>query len=264
MKQLTLTINDQQVAYWRQGKGQSVLFLHGGRVRARTFRKLLVNLAKEYEVIAPDIPGYGSSPTPKKVWSFVDYADFFDDFLAKLNLTNVIVIGYSMGGGVALNMAARSKRVSRLVLIDTSGLTLPEVKMSHHDLSRLWFYLSHPRYLPALYVLVRDYATFLWSHARDFECIQRTRARCQDTSYDETLQDIAVPTDIIWGRQDWIYPLVVADEFQRRIPHAILHIVPGNHDWPVYSPERVVGTVLLQTIVRGRRSTTIKKRNIWI
>src|SRR5438045_176580 len=91
----TITTNNQQVTYYKFGHGKPLLFLHGGRVRALTFRKLLQHLAQEYTVIAPDIPGYGDSETPKGVWSFTDYAAFFDAFLRDLDLEKVTVMGYS-------------------------------------------------------------------------------------------------------------------------------------------------------------------------
>jgi pimeloyl-ACP methyl ester carboxylesterase len=236
IKVLTLEINGQLVRYCRQGEGRPVLFLHGGRVQARTFRKFLKILTKLYEVVAPDIPGYGSSPTPKAKWSFINYADFFDKFLIELQLTNVTVIGYSMGGGIAFNMAAHSKRVSKLILIDTSGLMLPGLKTSHHDARRLCFYLTHPKYVDSLGKLLGDYSVFIWSHRKDYRQLQAVRRSCQNTAYNDVFQGITIPTTIIWGRQDWIYPLKVAYECQRRIPQSMLHIVPGNHDWLIYNP----------------------------
>lgn len=231
-----LTLGGQLVSFQRRGTGKPVLFLHGGRVQARTFEKFLKILTEQYEVIAPDIPGYGSSPTPKTTWSFENYAVFFDDFLERLQLTDVTVVGYSMGGGIALNLAARSKRISKLVLVDASGLTVHGVKGSHYDIRRLWFYLSHPQYMAALFVLFRDYSAFLWSHRKDYRQLRLIRNTCRQTSYSEAFRRIIVPTSIVWGERDWIYPTPIAYEYQRRIPHSDLYFVPGNHDWLVYNP----------------------------
>jgi len=80
-----ITVNGLHVGYYRYGSGPPLLFLHGGRVRARTFKRLLALLAERYTVIAPDIPGFGESDTPHDVWSFANYAVFFDAFLSTLN-----------------------------------------------------------------------------------------------------------------------------------------------------------------------------------
>ena len=59
---------------------------------------------------------------------------------------------------------------------------------------------------------------------------------CLNTSYDQVFTRISVPTIIIWGENDWIYPLEIAYKFKKHIPHAVLKIVPGNHDWLIYNP----------------------------
>jgi pimeloyl-ACP methyl ester carboxylesterase len=231
----TAHINGLNITYCQFGSGVPLLFLHGGRVRARTFRRLLVLLSKKYTVIAPDIPGFGGSDTPTAAWSFADYAVFFDDFLSHLNITQATVMGYSMGGGIALNLAAMSKRTACLVLIDASGINRKD-KGSYHDMRRLRFYLTHPSYTLAFAVLVRDYAQYIWKHRGDRAHMKRIRQTCFETSNSKALRNITVPTRLLWGSDDWIYPLTVAHEFQKRISQATLETVPGNHDWPVYNP----------------------------
>jgi pimeloyl-ACP methyl ester carboxylesterase len=240
----TITISNQRIAYYQFGQGSPLLFLHGGRVEARTFKKLLKELAKDNMVIAPDIPGYGDSDTPKKVWSFVEYAQFFDSFLKHLGHDHVIVVGYSMGGGIALNLAAQSSRVSQLVLMDSSGLQSLPTRHSHQDLRRLLFYLTHPQYLSSLFTLLRDFVAFSWKHRRGWRHIRDIRKQCLETSYEDALRRIIVPTTVLWGDSDWIYPSTVAYVFQQKIPQATLTFIPGNHDWPIYDPLQYKQTML--------------------
>lgn len=244
----TIIINGHQLAYYTLGHGAPLLFLHGGRVRAHTFHKTITELAKNYTVIAPDIPGYGDSETPKGIWSFTEYADLFSSLLDTLGLSAVTVMGYSMGGGIAFNLAAHSSYVNRLVLIDAAGLPLAGVKQSHHDLRRLSFYCSHPQYFSTLCTLIADFSRFTWRHRRDWRHMRTIRRRCFTTSYDTALHAINVPTDIIWGEDDWVLPLAIANTFQAHIPQAHVQIVRGNHDWLLYNhsqlnlpPERVAG-----------------------
>jgi pimeloyl-ACP methyl ester carboxylesterase len=245
MEKQTYFINGQSVTIYMYGTGEPLLFLHGGRVEARTFKGLIKHLGKRYRVIAPDVPGYGSSPTPKDEWSFADYAAFFDLLLGKLDLSKVTVVGYSMGGGIALNLAANSARISNLVLIDASGLTEAQAERSrHHDGRRLWFYMTHPQYISTLGILLRDYGLFLWSHRKDYDQLRMIRIKCRQLSNDEAIRRITVPTSIIWGKDDWIYPLEVAYESQRNIPNSELHIVEGNHDWLLYTPLRLKFSML--------------------
>ena len=234
--QRTITLNGLDVRYYQFGQGEPLLFLHGGRVRAITFKRTLEQLAKHYTVIAPDIPGYGASDTPKTNWSFADYGTFFDEFLGRLELHDVAVVGYSMGGGIALNLAAISKRISRLTLVDSSGLHARNKKRSPHDGQRLLFYLTHPTYYGTLATLLRDYSQFIWKHRGDRERMRHIRHTCATTDYGSALQHVSVPTLILWAKNDRAIPLAAAYEFQKRMPQAELKIVRGNHDWLLYAP----------------------------
>jgi pimeloyl-ACP methyl ester carboxylesterase len=243
----TVTIDDHQLAYYKLGHGQPLLFLHGGRVRALTFRKVIAQLSKEYTVIAPDIPGYGDSETPKGMWSFTEYADFFDSFLRKLKIDNATVMGYSMGGGIAFSLAARSDRVSQLILIDAAGLPLLNTQQNHHDMRRLRFYLTHPQYFSTFRTLIADFSRFTWKHRRDWRHMKAIRHHCFVTSYTAILKHVTIPTTIIWGQDDWILPVEIVQNFKTNIPQADIQIVSGNHDWILYDPLRLVNKMLKLT-----------------
>jgi pimeloyl-ACP methyl ester carboxylesterase len=236
----TITIDNLRVRYYQLGTGMPLLFLHGGRVRALTFKRSLEELSKHYTVIAPDIPGYGASGTPKDIWSYKDYAVFFEGFLEKLGLNDITLAGYSMGGGIAFNLAAINSRVNRLVLIDASGLHPISAKPNSHDLRRLLFYLKHPSYYAILIALTREYVKFIWKHRDDYWYIQAIRRSCRVTSYEDALRHVTVPTLLLWGRDDWIIPATNATEFQTYMPQAVIKTVEGNHDWPLYKPELLV------------------------
>lgn len=236
-----VNINGLTVTYYQLGAGRPLLFLHGGRVRALTFKKMLRLLGRRYQVIAPDIPGYGGSQTPHESWSFTEYAQFFDDFLAQLRLKNVTLVGYSMGGGIALNLAAMSKRIAQLVLVDSAGQRSEQtIGNKHRDLQRLSFYLSHPRYALSLMVLARDYTYFLLKHATDYRHIKRIRQACFGASYEPVIRQLNLSVLLVWGRDDTIYPLENARQLHRKIRNSSLQTVPGNHDWPVYNPSVIL------------------------
>jgi pimeloyl-ACP methyl ester carboxylesterase len=186
-------------------------------------------------VIAPDIPGFGASDMPSAVWSFAEYAVFIDSFLSCLDIDSVTVVGYSMGGGIAANLAGISHRVARLILVDSSGIYRAQ-KHTYHDLRRLFFYIAHPWLFAALFVLLRDYMQYAWKHRRDWARMRSIRRACFTTVYDGALRHVTAPTCLLWGRDDWIYPLEVAHAFQSLIPQATLKVVSGNHDWLVCNP----------------------------
>ncbi|HSW88527.1 MAG TPA: alpha/beta hydrolase [Candidatus Saccharimonadales bacterium] len=250
-KKNIVNIHGLNLTYYTFGAGKPMLFLHGGRVRALTFKKNLELLAKNFFVIAPDIPGYGFSATPKDVWSFIDYAKFFDYFLSKLDLKNVTVIGYSMGGGIAYNMAGISKRLDKVVLINSSGMNI-KVHKVRSDLKRLEFYLTHPKYLHIFIVLLKEYCLYYIGHIMDLKIINRIRTKCGDTIYD-AYKTIKIPTLILWSDEDWIFPIAVGKRFNQKIPHSKLEIVQGNHDWILYNPI-LFSQILLKKLTFGHVS----------
>jgi pimeloyl-ACP methyl ester carboxylesterase len=232
-----LNIDGLCVTYYVIGQGKPLLFLHGGRVRALTFKKTLEELSKDYMVIAPDIPGYGDSSTPDKVWSYEDYGKYFNTFLKELNLKNVTVVGYSMGGGIALNLAGHSSLVKRLVLVDSAGTGLkPKSKHLLGDIRRLFFYVSHPQYLAILATLLRSYLQFTRKHSHDRQHINKIRKHCSQKDYEQVIKNIKVPTKVLWAEGDKDIPIAQSKKLLRLIEGSSITTVKGNHDWPLYSP----------------------------
>ena len=232
----TLTIDGLNTTYYCLGTGPTLLFLHGGRLRALTFMPLLRLLAQRYTIIAPDLPGYGASATPRETWSYKDYAVFLEAFLAKLQLKNVVLVGYSMGGGIAGNLAANSRRVKRLVLVDAAGCrSVGRRTKRGRSIGRIFFYLRHPSLWGVFWSMGHDYAKYLWKHRYDHAHMKLVRQSCATTS-EQAWGQISVPTLLLWGRDDQIIPLKVGQTLQKCIPGSTLEIVSGNHDWLLYNP----------------------------
>src|SRR5688500_403320 len=107
MTESTQTVSDVRVHMRRSGKGEPLLFLHGitGAFQSEPF---FDQLAARYEVIAPDHPGFGQSDDPDWIRSVRDVAMFYLDLLDELDLSRVHVVGHSMGGWTAAEMAVRN------------------------------------------------------------------------------------------------------------------------------------------------------------
>ena len=105
-----------------QGSGRPILILHGGG-GPRTVSGLANSLSAQAHVLVPTHPGFGGEPRPEWFDSIDDLAIAYLDLLERLNLRNVIVIGSSMGGWIASEMAVRdTSRLSSIVLMDAAGI----------------------------------------------------------------------------------------------------------------------------------------------
>lgn len=232
MNKKTAELFGMKVNYYEKGTGKSLLFLHGGRLRALTFEKTLIELSKKYHVIAPDIPGYGNSSTPLRPWSFKEYAQFFLEFLEKLKIDRVTVIGYSLGGGIAYHLASISSKVKRLILVDAAGIEVSKNNEIQKDVRRLLFYLTHPQYNLVFITLIKEYLFFSLKYLKDTVHMRHIRERLSESS--SYTKSISMPTVILWGKNDEIFPSSIGQKLSQTIKDSKLIIVDGNHDWPLY------------------------------
>lgn len=238
MNRVEIVINGLKLNYYESGSGRFLLFLHGGRLRALTFKKTLDKLSKKYHIVAPDIPGYGNSSTPQELWSFKDYAEFFVSFVDYLKIKEVIVIGYSLGGGIAYHIALTSEKVKKLVLIDSAGIEKTSGNQLKRDFNRFLFYLIHPQYFLTFLILLKEWGLFILKHLMNFNHIKSIR-KILNNSYGYP-NNLKIPTSLIWAKDDKIFPVEIAKKLQKTIKKSQLFVVNGNHDWVLYEENKFI------------------------
>ena len=114
--------NGEVIHYLEQGQGpKTILLIHGNFSSGMHYTPLIERLPKDYKVIAPDLRGYGDSTYYRKISSLLDFAEDMKLFLDEKDVDEVYVVGWSLGGGVALELAAKyPKLVSKLILINST------------------------------------------------------------------------------------------------------------------------------------------------
>jgi pimeloyl-ACP methyl ester carboxylesterase len=118
---MTTCLQDGARLHWRQhGAGDPVLLIHGLGCSGADWGLQVPALKGRFRVIVPDLPGCGRSPPPQGPYTIAGFASTLWSFLDELEVRRVNIVGFSMGGAVALEMALqRSKGVPRLALINT-------------------------------------------------------------------------------------------------------------------------------------------------
>lgn len=118
-----LDLYGDRMAYRDAGDGEVLLLIHGMAGSSAAWRAVLPQLSKKFRVIAPDLLGHGESAKPRSDYSLGAFAVLLRDFLDELGISQVTVVGQSLGGGVAMQFAYQHPDyVNRLVLISSGGL----------------------------------------------------------------------------------------------------------------------------------------------
>jgi pimeloyl-ACP methyl ester carboxylesterase len=120
---------DSMAVYYRQiGQGPPVLLLHGWGSEGAVFESLAKTLADDYQIIIPDLPGFGrSGPPPTGGWTVGQYTEFIQHFMKKLALGPVhAIVGHSLGGRIAICLVGTKKiEAEKLILISAHGIENP-------------------------------------------------------------------------------------------------------------------------------------------
>jgi pimeloyl-ACP methyl ester carboxylesterase len=225
-----------RVRVYEGGDGPDLLFLHGagGLLPNDPF---LARLAERFRVSAPLLPGFEDSEGKENIREMLDFTLHAFDVWDTLGLADPLVVGHSMGGMIAAEMAAVSTAaVKRLVLICPAGLW-----MSEHELPDLFATL--PFELPEL--LFHDPAAhggllsaggdlndpeflteFMVDNARRLGMAGKILFPIPDRGLADRLYRVKARTQIIWGESDRLIPAVYGDRFASEIADARLTVIP--------------------------------------
>src|SRR5713101_2527929 len=219
----TVTIKDCRIRLMRGGSGPPVLFLHGSG-GAPSWLPFMARLATKFDVIVPGHPGFGQSETPIWLDTVSDLANFYLDFLDQLDLNGVHLVGHSLGGWIAADLAVRnSSRLASLVLIGSGGIHVMGVEQVDTFLSndeQRVRDLFHDQKLADEAI-----ASSLRPEFEDVALKNRTitaklvwQPRSHDPQLQKWLHRINVPTLLIWGDHDRLFPKEYAFAYERLIP----------------------------------------------
>ena len=119
----TAVLHGHRVSYRRAGEGSAVVLLHGIGSTSLTWEPWRPSLAERHDVIAPDFLGHGASAKPRGDYSLGAFASGVRDLLQLIGVERATLVGHSLGGGVAMQLAYQHPELcERLVLVSSGGL----------------------------------------------------------------------------------------------------------------------------------------------
>lgn len=214
-----------------------VVILHGWGQYNGLWQPVVSRLADVTKVTAIDFPGFGAEPLQSTAWGVPEYADWAAERIAALG-DDVVLVGHSFGGRVALELAARQPSWLRgMVLMGAPCLYRPSFAL---QMKKKLFHLGR-RAVPAA---VRE--RLINPDLRDAEAGGLGEIFRRVVSWDQTalLSKVRVPTLLLWGERDHSATLGIAREMRDGIPGATLDVLPGlGHNPHIDNPVLVYGKI---------------------
>jgi len=254
----TIAVEGCNFRLMRGGAGQPLMILHGAS-GAGAWLPFMRSLADKFDVIVPEHPGFGSSDTPDWLDNIHDLAYFYLDVLEHLDLDAVHLVGVSLGGWIAAELAVRStQRLASLTLVDAAGINLPGVEQIdaflRTDEQRIRDFFHDQTQADEMIARV------LQPELEDVAMKNRIataklawQPRGHDPHLHKWLHRIDVPTLLIWGANDRLFPKDYAFAWQQLIPGAKAVIVPECGHLP-HVEKAAVFVSELENFIHGMRA----------
>ncbi len=266
------TLHGHRVGYRMAGEGPVVLLIHGMAGCSRTWMPVMSILARDYTVVAPDLLGHGESAKPMGDYSLGAYASGIRDLLVgALGIDRATVVGQSLGGGVAMQVAYQHPELcERLVLAGSGGLGREVswiLRMLSMPGAEVLLPIVCPRFIrnlgndlgqfladrglraPHVSEMWRAYASLAEPENR--HAFIRTMRSVIDlggqsvSANDRLYLAGAVPTLILWGDRDDIIPVDHAHAAAERIEGSRLEIfAAAGHFLHVEMPDRFAAVLV--------------------
>ena len=249
---LSLALNPGRLAYLKQGQGPAVVIVHGIGGHKEDWRGVMAALAQDHTVYAVDMLGFGGSSKDLPEITVASQADALAALLRQEGLKQATLIGNSVGGWVTATFAARHPaQVAQLVLVDAAGF-----KAMFEAPSPVNF---NPASVDEMQNLLRHVLASPWAHTREFaaQALKAQQASGDAAAFEtvfkglygsarleELMPLIKAPTLVIWGREDGLFPLGVADLITGSIAGARKTVLDGASHFPqIDQPEAFIGAV---------------------
>jgi len=259
--------------YDRAGSGPAVLLIHGWTCNRTFWQHQVTSLRDRFTVITVDLRGHGESSRAKKGYTIPAMAGDLEMLVRTLNVPHVAVVGWSMGGLIAQELARRlGDRVSALALVGTTPGGLADPKAPDFDQARLDGMRAALR--GDLKTFLRGLAAQFFKagaesplHSWAFHEIQKTPATVVETCFESILttdlrphlKDLKVPTTILHGRHDALLPLAGGEHLKKGIKGATLTVFENSAHAPFLEEPDAFNTALADFLTHKKEGDGVER-----
>jgi len=225
-----------------RGRGRPLLLLHPGHPAGRidAGARIMDLLAEKMRVIAPTHPGFGMNPAPPKLTTIDDLAYLYLDLMETMALRDCIVVGLSLGGWIAADMAVKTtERLSHLVLVNAVGIKTGNREardiadiyaITDKQLAELVY--ADPQAMSRNVKALPESELTLMARAREATGRYAWTPYMHDPKLKGRLHRIRIPSLVLWGEADRIVSPDYGRSFAAAIPDARFGTIPGAGHFP--------------------------------
>ena len=245
----TMTLCGASVPLKRAGAGPTMLMIHGGGGSPR-FLPAMQKLAERFAVVIPQAPGFGGAEVPPWLETISDLANFYLELIDALQLREIHLVGLSLGGWVAAELAVRNaSRLRTLTLMDSPGIEVPGVarldltKLNDEAAVRATYF--DEKFADAGVARLMSPANEPVRRANERLVAKLARERdWHDPQLQRWLHRIRIPTLIVWGENDRLFPRAYGEAWHRAIAGSRLVVVPRAGHLPIQEQPEAFATAV--------------------
>ena len=238
MIKIEIKIDDLNINYIKQGKGDNVLIVPGWGAPINTYMTLFNSISKYACCYVLDMPGVGESDEPSKSWNVNDYVEFLKKFIKALGLKELSLIGHSNGGRVIIKMMSEHPtefKVNKIILMGSAGI---KNKRTFKQNCKVYTYKFGKKILSLKIVkkiwpdAIENFKKNAGSedYRNSTPIMRETMVKLINTDLTDDLHKIEQPTLIIWGEKDTAEKIQNGELMEKLIPDAgLVKIEDGSH-----------------------------------
>jgi len=226
---MQVVVDSLLTQYERQGTGKSLLVLHGWGDNSKGWQETSAELAKSFEVVTVDLPGFGGTQAPKETWGLNDYATFVGSFLKKVRVKPFGIIAHSNGGAIAIRgLAHGAFQTERLVLLDSAGIRNVYLgrKKALRMVTKTGKLLTTPLPKSVKQRLRRKVYQTVGSDMFVMERLQETFKKVVTDDVQGDAAELHVPTLLVYGEDDLSTPVQYGRMFHHLIAGSKFEVIP--------------------------------------
>ncbi len=243
-----MNVDGMNIAFTRQGKGTPLVLLHGYPLDRSIWNELVPLLAPEFDLIIPDLRGFGESDVMEADNSIIDYATDIADLLTHLKISKAYIAGHSMGGYVALAFAREYEpRVAGLAMISSQMLAdPPDRKEARYTTAKQVMEQGVGTVVDAMApklsaeARIQEFARGLIGRQSPLGISSALHAMAERPNSSDLFAAFPFPVVIVHGDADALIPVERGREMKAALPAAHYVEVPGAGHLPMMeNPEAV-------------------------